>query len=200
MHHWSKIAIVLGSADCVWDDYTATNLLLKQYVDYLNSEAKPFTHDVMIENFVINDTIPVFPGHVHHAISLHPNKFAAPAKDGSGNWAHKRNANGYPIPDHIWGHRGTELTTNTSSDWGGSSGLFACKIALELGHSRIIMCGVPLDPKQRHIVRHTDWNSAKAFQRGWITRKATVLGKVKSWEGWTKDLLGIPTIEWLQSE
>lgn len=169
-----KIAIVVGGANCVWSDY---------------ERAKALVGELDFDTFVINDTIPVFPDYINNAVSLHPNKFPG--------WARERNKAGLNIPDKAWSFVGSKLVTNTTGDWGGSSGLFSVKIALELGFTKIILCGVPMDETFRHIKRKVNWASCNAFKRGWNNRMQLLVGKVKSFSGWTKTQLGEPTKEWL---
>lgn len=175
-----KVAIVIGGAECVWADYEQTKALLGPIVEY-----KDWT------TFVINDSIPLFPDWVDHAVSLHPNKF----KD----WAHKRNELKLNIPYRVWAHRAAPLVTDHTKDWGGSSGLFACKVALELGYRRIILCGVPMDEKAKHIVRGVPWQPARAFWRAWETHMKDIKGFVKSFSGRSCGHLGAPTLEWLNA-
>ncbi|HBJ74422.1 MAG TPA: hypothetical protein DDY86_02605 [Syntrophaceae bacterium] len=68
----------------------------------------------------------------------------------------------------------------------GSSALCGALAAIRMGYKRIVLCGCPLlDTK--YIV----------FQRGWESKKSMVQGIVKSMSGWTRELLGEPTQEWL---
>lgn len=173
-----KVALVIGGAECVWSDYELAKALLGPVVEYKDWAT-----------FVINDSIPLFPDWLDHAITLHPNKL----KD----WAHKRNEAGLNIPRQVWAHRSAPFVTNHTADWGGSSGLFACKVALELGYRHIILCGVPMDETQKHIVRKVKWAPARAFQRAWGIHEKEIMGHVKSFGGWTCQKFGAPTLEWI---
>lgn len=74
----------------------------------------------------------------------------------------------------------------------GSSALLGAIAAMSFGYKKIVLCGCPLEgvnPKQ---------SSYAMFRKGWTVHKNEVIGKVKSMSGWTKELLGEPTREWLK--
>lgn len=79
----------------------------------------------------------------------------------------------------------------------GSSGLFAVKAALDTGHDRVICAGVPMEPRAGHFHRRSVWDQCLGFRRGWEQSLPHIEAKVRSISGWTKDLLGAPTPEWL---
>ncbi len=172
--------LVIGGADCVWADITAATAL--------------FEPDAY---FVINDMITLWPGPCDYACSLHAEKIP--------EWIRRRAHNGYPAIGEVWCHklasgRGRQQGSGVdrlTPDWAGSSGLFACKVAIQEKFDRIVVCGVPLDAAQNHIDRHRPWNAANAFRGGWKTRKKLIAPYVRSMSGFTKDLLGGPTADWL---
>lgn len=172
------VALVIGSAGCVWSDYDKATAMLGPIV-----EAKDW------QTFVVNDSIPVFPDFIDHVVTLHPNKLPV--------WANARNRAGRSIPNRVWSHIRHGLVTDVTPDWSGSSGLFAVKIAIQLGITKVILCGVPMDAKEGHILRKTEWGAAKAFTRGWERHFNSISGKVKSFSGWTFERLGAPTQEWI---
>jgi len=175
-----KIAIVIGGSETVFSEIEQARLL-----------TLPFARE-NIELFVINDTIPILPDHIHHAVTLHPVKLA--------DWLHKRRQNGYPPPGDIWAHRknlSNEANINFwTDDWGGSSGLLAVKVATQLNFDKIILCGVPMDTG-KHFLRQTGWNACFAFRRGWERQMRDLLPYVRSYSGWTRDQLGEPTADFL---
>lgn len=76
----------------------------------------------------------------------------------------------------------------------GSSSLLGVVAARQLGYEKIIMAGCPLqgkNPAGRDY--HVQYN------RGWISRRAEIAPYVRSLSGWTKELLGEPTIDWLNT-
>lgn len=78
----------------------------------------------------------------------------------------------------------------------GSSGLFATRIALDDGATHIVLAGIPIDRNGSHIVRGGEWHCADSYQETW-RGVADRLTRVRSMGGWTRQLLGEPTREWL---
>ncbi len=74
----------------------------------------------------------------------------------------------------------------------GSSSLLGVQAGLEvLGYDKIIMCGCPLEGGNLKGDKYDQ------FRKGWEARTKEIAGKVKSMSGWTRDLTGEPTEEWL---
>lgn len=69
----------------------------------------------------------------------------------------------------------------------GSSALCGALAGIQMGYERIILCGCPLTDA-KYIV----------FQAGWTAKKAELNDRVRSMSGWTRELLGAPTEEWLR--
>jgi hypothetical protein len=85
----------------------------------------------------------------------------------------------------------------------GSSGLYAVGVALkELGCKKVVLCGVPMDPTPR-FGDDVPWderdpaqgvNKLDLFRPYW---ERADLRQVRSCSGWTREILGAPTHEWL---
>lgn len=143
--------------------------------------------------FAGNDMIEKFPGHVHHALTLHPDKLQL--------WLPKRLAAGFEPPEKIWAHRNYEgSVTHWTRDWSGSTGLFCVKVARECGFTHVVLCGVHMTVEAEHFVRHKRWDAAHGFRRGWEGRIAQLQPYVRSFGGWTLEQLGAPTVEWLRQD
>lgn len=78
------------------------------------------------------------------------------------------------------------------------SGLMSVLIGLEMSFDRIILCGCPIDnspkfysPSENHIL------GADNIQQVWERESKKWEGKVRSFSGNTKKLLGEPTQEWI---
>lgn len=174
-------AIVIGGASCVWEDVEKARRL--------------FEPDAFL---VTNDMTVLWPERIDYMCSLHPEKIL--------EWLNHRNKHGFAPPGEVWSHkqggprgvlhRGVDRTT---PDWAGSSGLFACKVAIEQDFKKIVVCGVPILANSLHIVRNKHWSAAVAFQSGWKRNKHFLKDKVRSMSGWTKEFLGEPTPEWFAS-
>lgn len=145
-----------------------------------------------VGTFVCNDTIPVFPDFLDHAVTLHPDKMPM--------WRSARLVKGLNDPPRQWCHRSYEGFSDWTRDWQGSSGLLCLKIARELGYTHIILCGIPMTIEAQHFLRHRDWNAAQGFVRGWRRREHKLKEFVRSLSGWTREVYGEPTEAWLREE
>lgn len=73
----------------------------------------------------------------------------------------------------------------------GSSALLGALAALKLGYRRIVLCGCPLTGKN---LAGGDYDN---FRIGWTNKQKFLDDRVRSMSGWTAELLGRPTDEWL---
>lgn len=173
--------LVLGGGANVWKD-VATARTLGEFVGCV----------------ACNDAGVDWPEHLDAFVSLHPPKVQA--------WRNRREAKGHPPAkvyianaqdvgvDRVEPYRWPEMKTS------GSSGLYATKIALELGFDRVVLCGVPLT-NEAHYFDSKAWKQANSFKEAWLAVKdARLLGRVKSFSGWTAEQLGTPTALWLAGE
>lgn len=160
-----KRLVVIGGASCVYED-------LKNY-------SPPEDAKVM----VINDAGVAYNGRVDYWVTLHSEKLK--------KWQEQRPAslNQDYISVGCIKNKNVKLDKITK-DWGGSSGLFACKVGLELGFDHIVLCGVPMDTRP-NIFRPEQgcWPSAIGFREGWEKHLTEIRGKVFSMSGWTKEQL-----------
>lgn len=143
--------------------------------------------------FVTNDKITTF-GQIDHAVTLHPSKLPG--------WLQDRAENGLSYPGAIWAFRLFDeypQVTNATGHWQGSSGLFAIKIARELGFERIILCGVPMTASAGHFLRHEEWKQCTGLRQRWIPHIRELKPYVRSWSGWTGQIFGSPDEkDWLR--
>jgi hypothetical protein len=82
----------------------------------------------------------------------------------------------------------------------GSSGLFAVKVAMEAGYDRIILAGVPMQVEGAHFFNASPWGEVGSFTEAWKIALPRIAPHVRSMSGWTKDLLGYPSFEWLAGD
>lgn len=164
------IAIVLGGAETVWEDFAALGM------------------DGCV--FAVNAAIPAHTGRIEHACTLHAENL--------GRWCRDRERAGRNMDFDRWTHKAKTGCgpVNVRSDWGGSSGLFAVKIARELGFERIVLCGVPMDARL-HFDRPGEWPDCHHYRRHWLRMKDEISPFVRSMSGWTRELLGSPDDAWL---
>jgi hypothetical protein len=173
------IALVLGGSDGVWRERDAALALC--------------TPDIVIAT---NHAGRDYRGEFDHWASFHAELFP--------HWIRLRAEKG--LPPHRGGFwtaaqravvKGLEL--RRCDNWGGSSGLLAITVALELGASRVIAAGVPLDRDAAHYDNPRPWQDAGNYRRAWINAVPKMGGKVRSMSGWTRETLGEPTEEWISA-
>jgi hypothetical protein len=135
-------------------------------------------------------------GPVDHWATMHPDLYPI--------WLSLRRQAGRPEPGQLWHARHriapAGLRTRPIESWGGSSGMLCVAVAFELGVERIVLAGVPLDKMARHYDDDRPWQEARAYRQMWEMRVPMLTGRVKSMSGWTRDLLGEPTEDWLGDE
>lgn len=136
----------------------------------------------------VNDAGCVWPLRLDHWCTLHPEKLRAweGRRTGPGRylrWAHTKT--GFPFIDRV------------TDDWQGSSGLFAVKVALrDLGHDKVIAAGVPMTATP-HFFDTGRWAERNSFIEGWQSHASEIKPRVRSMSGWTRELLGAPSKQWL---
>ena len=70
--------------------------------------------------------------------------------------------------------------------YSGSSALLGVKVGFRLGYRKMILCGVPL-VDQKYI----------GYRRGWLFVMDLIKDNVRSMSGWTRQVFGEPTEEWI---
>lgn len=173
-------ALVIGGADSVWDDVESA-LSIGEFFAVI----------------ACNDIGAAWPGELDAWVTLHPENMQG--------WIERRSARGYPPAKMIVYHEDKDGSPKpdlvTPYNWhrshkSASSGVFAAKVAIELGHDRNVLCGVPLTPRP-HFDTRGDWLAAMDFHDGLIAAEPYLRGKVRSMSGKTREILGAPTPEWL---
>ena len=174
----ARAALVLGGATCVWKDLDRARAL--------------HTFNGVI---ACNDAGAFYPDALDAWVSLHPLKWP--------EWLLSRALMGHPDVPNIISHRQEPGVTQVV-DYRfngvtptGSSGLYAAKVALALGFNRVVLCGVPMDPQQAHFFDGKPWDAAPRFKAGWRAALPYIAQHVRSMSGWTAELLGRPSAEWL---
>lgn len=169
-------ALVLGSANTLHDDSRAALAL--------------FEPDMII---ACNHAARDWPGRVDHWATMHPDLLPS--------WIADRARQGHRPAGRYWHARHRIVPPSIEStpieSWGGSSGMLCVAVAFELGAERIVLAGVPLLKTAKHFDDGRNWDEARQYQRPWQNRREILYGRVKSLSGWTRDLLGSPTEDWL---
>lgn len=173
--------IVLGGANTVWEDLAeASNL--GQF-------------DAVV---AVNDIGVAYAGELAAWVSLHPSKLP--------RWIAKRRENGFAPAQSYWAHKGpsegiaaTLPGFSIMDDTGGSSGLLAVRVALAIGATHVVLCGVPMDADKGHFFDQQEWKDAWKYRDAWLRMQPEMSGQVRSMSGWTRSQLGAPDKDWLRS-
>lgn len=172
------IALALGGAVGVWNDLAAAQAILA---------GRPYL------TIACNDAGAHYPGHLDTWVTLHPEQFHT--------WRQRRAKMGGNADYRTFTRLGGRSTTDAeivSERWPGSSGLYMAQIGLDrLGATGVILCGVPLDPDQDHFHRPGAWTDAERYRQGFKAAAKVIGPHLRSMSGWTAQLLGTPSGEWL---
>jgi hypothetical protein len=115
--------------------------------------------------------------------------------------------NGYeivsPPASEVGMHGGKgRIARRVSYRWPGmtssaSSGIYAAKVALDDGFERVVLAGIPMLPDANHFSRGKTWTQRDCFLPGLEKATPFLIGRVKSMSGYTMQVLGEPTPQWL---
>jgi len=169
------VAIIVGSGPCIHADLGALGDLARGAVV-----------------FAVNDMVSLLERPIHHGVSHHPEKLVL--------WAALRaHATGHPkgegrVTTHASkAHDGINRAWPQFHSGGGSSSLLAVRIALALGHPRVIVCGVPLDGSGylwgERAAGHYDYTR---YRKDWMRAADELRGRVTAPSGYLRELLGAP--------
>jgi hypothetical protein len=172
-------ALCLGGAAGVWAEAADAKRL--------------FTPDVIIAS---NHAGRDLEGPLDHWCSFHVELMPA--------WIAAREAAGRPPAGRLWSVErrflaSTTLDVHRVKNWGGSSGLLAVTVALELGCTHVVLAGTPLDIAAAHYDDPKPWRDAGQYRRAWLAHRTLMTG-VRSMSGWTREILGAPDREWLHGD
>ncbi len=161
--------LILGGAHCVFEDIEASQEL--------------FLPDAII---AIND-IGIYVEEVDHWCTMHPDKMSV--------WAKQREDHGFVKPK-LWTatHLSTEGFTSINSRGGG--GILGVNLAKFLNASKIVLAGIPMTQNANFNRKH-GWIEATLYRQFWRGEKSYPKW-VRSMSGWTKEMYGPPTEEWLK--
>jgi hypothetical protein len=164
----TKRAIVLGSADTLQSDLDSIGNMREGAAI-----------------FVVNHTGFKFPIRADYWVTLHPECWH--------EWPPKRQTMGGNMDFISIGYNSLgqqpKGMNKGSSDWGGSSGLFAVKCAFEEGFEEVVLCGVPMTDTPYFWGKDLHYNIL-AYRHGWEKHLDKLKGRVYSQSGWTRELLG----------
>lgn len=172
-----RIGLIYGGARCCWDDEAAV---------------LPLLVGCEVVRIGINDVGAVVP-ELDHWVTVHPEKL--------GPWGDARRANGYPSDYVRWSFSGLDKgqVDRVLEGWiHGSSGLYAVHVALHgLEVDGAVLLGVPMDATPNAFRNERGWAHFERYRTEWEAVAAEIRPAVRSASGWTRDLLGSPTRDWL---
>ena len=141
----------------------------------------------MVDVAAVNDVGAKWPGQLVFWASLHPRKLK--------KWEQQRIRNGHPSGYVKYGNKyGRPLVDWVIPDWGGSSGLYAVKIALSLEYNQIVLAGIPMEASEGHFFNDEEWAQCNQYRDAWVRHLHEIQPYVRSCSGWTQRLLGGPVL------
>jgi len=174
----AKRCLILGSANCLRDD-------IRRALEMSEFEGVVAAKQAGVE----------WTGELDAWVSLHPDRFQALIDE--------RSERGSPPSPRHYGHKAFGDVCEaydwkfTGQEKSGSSGLFACKVAIDLGFDRLVLCGIPMSSDGGRIDGKSHWTGANGFKPGFLQAVPALKGRARSMSGWTQTILGTPTSEWL---
>jgi hypothetical protein len=165
-----NVLVVVGSAPCTKEDLAKFHALYKGPYDYMaigKDADVPFKDCKYFATYHIEDV------RLSYGLGPYPFKLI-----------HSKREVGVDIVEDY----------NPPLSISGSSAILGVKAAINLGYRKIVLCGVPLQGKQKTI-RNLHYDR---FVVGWKVLLVEIEGIVRSMSGSTKDLLGMPTKKWLE--
>ena len=184
----NKILIIIGAAPCVIED---TNEIQKiTGVSFFSGEQKEF--DFMAIGL---DAITIETLHLKYFATYHPSEI----EEARQRRINIRTNTDYMVISHISEEvdgLGNIIKYDVNliipiESPSGSSALLGVLAGIKLGYEKIIVCGCPLTG-----INDKGYDYAN-FRVGWTAKLSEIKDKTRSMSGWTKELLGIPTSEWL---
>ena len=176
-------AVVLGRHTDVWEELKLAETLVGG------------TFDVVV---AVKRAGRDYDGPVHHWVAYHPELFET--------WIAERRREGRSEPGKLWtgiykGHKlgkGLKIPLNHIDVDGGSSGLLGAQVALSVAR-RVVLCGIPMEQTGRYDDEKL-WPEALLYRDAWKMCLPQMNGRTRSMSGWTQELLGAPTEDWLREE
>ena len=180
---FSGPCLILGSGSSVFGDI---------------ENAKEILSDQKFDVIAVNLSFLAYNGPIQHLISLHQERMP-----------HFHELARFLPEDrlaHIFTHSHMDApgvgTSWPIPDQSGTSSLFAVKVAILLGYTKIILCGVPLSGSHRFydnpFQKHANNFSCPSISIPWKKAITEIFNdRVRSMSGKSLGLLGAPTKEWV---
>lgn len=194
-----RYAVVLGRHTDVWNELCLATQIIRAVAGY----------DTPITIIATKRAGRDYDGPVHEWASYHPEMFKA--------WIAIRAKYKRPPAGRLWSARSPRVkkpdTEGLAINWipaqGGSSGMLGVQVGLAIGTThypneqpidKILLCGIPLEKTGRYDDNQL-WREAELYRDHWIQffkAHPEHRERVRSFSGWTKELLGAPDNAWLR--
>lgn len=197
------LTAVLGAADCLDEDVRRLTMLV--------ADAGPPAAGQPTLWLAVNDVGSWWPGRLDAWATLHPELLRGPGNDPhDGDWERARSDRGLPCLYTTYAPRGPGVHEVVQHWGGGGAAGYGARIAEHVGSTHVALCGCPLDDRPYHGASteyHDITSYLDVYRRGWERRLDRdhqragrfIRDRVRSMSGWTRDLLGAPTTDWLLS-
>ena len=173
-----KAALLLGDADCVWEDAYAA--------------MSEYRFDIIAATNMMGAD---WPEDIDHWFTLHPTPIHDAEWPGIEILKDRRLRAGRNKPT-VWSHWDAPGVDLVRSDWGGSSGLFGVKCLLQdLKCTAIVLAGIPMTHAGGHYYeegQRRHWKDAHKYHKGWQKHHDEIAPYVRSMSGLTREWLGAP--------
>lgn len=166
-----RVWLVMGSASCVYDDIAGI---------------PPADYTVL----AVNSMCALSPVPIWGGATLHPENAMHYRAGRPGDW-------------RLFSWAMTSGVTDLfpkMDQWNGTSALYAVRVAMSLGAERIVVVGAPLDDGPHAAGGYRNASLAphlRQYRIGWEKAVPVIRDKVRSASGWTAELLGRPSQDWL---
>lgn len=179
---YEGIVLILGSGTGIFEDIR---------------DAKELIGQKHFDAMAVNMSFLAYKGEVKHLVTVHQEKiehFYELAKT---------------LPEQRFSHIHTHshmVCPGVEAAWpivdqNGTSSFFAVKVAILLGYTKIILCGVPLNGSRRFYDSPYDVYEnnfgCEAIEHSWHQYKPQFGGRVRSMSGKTAQIYGKPDKEWI---
>ena len=193
----SGICVVLGGGRCVWDDITKLWRMMGFTFRNSKDDEPPWT------TIAVNDIACHYKPKLDHIASLHEAQLYPSVLIRHENACH------YSVPLTHTQRHGVDRPGPALYAWdlqgyvGGTSAGFAAAIAIAMGHSKVVLAGVPLDGNGHYFdppfAKLTQFDT-RTQDIQWSAFRDYFGDVVRSMSGKTAKILSKPTEEWLIGE
>jgi len=185
-----KILIIIGSAPCCADDIVAFSSMYQGALPLYSYGDNPVACDWMLIGL---DSVEKISWPAQYFATYHTPDIG-PAFDRrrayGGNVDFKKIIAHQQCIEQSTGRELVDLIIPCEPP-SGSSALLGVLAGIKLGYQKIIVCGCPL------IGRNDKQYDYANFRAGWTAKEKQIKEVTRSMSGWTRDLLGAPTAEWI---